>query len=262
MKKLNNPEARDKESSGSSRGFVSPILIGMSLVTLLGGFLRFKALTFQSLWADELLAAGAAARGYHGIIDSCSRLDFNPPFFHIFLWLWQKVFGISELSARTLPAIFGTLGIVALYFLGREIFSRRVGLWVSLILAVNQFHLLYSQEVRPYSLLFLLIVLSYLFFIRQTKNPGWKNSLLYVGTSILLIYTHYFGLLVVASQAIFLALTVPFPKWPNRARFLKFQLSSFLALGLLYLPWIPHMLFLLPTTSSWTPKPQPGFFLQ
>jgi mannosyltransferase len=262
MKKLNSPEAHDKESSVSSRRFVSPILISMSLVTLLGGLLRFKALTFQSLWADELLAAGAAARGFHGIIDSCSRLDFNPPIFHIFLWLWQKVFGISELSARTLPAIFGTLGIVALYFLGREIFSRRVGLWASLILAVNCFHLYYSQEVRPYALLVLLAMLSYLFYVRQVKNPGWKNSLLYVGTSTLLIYSHYFGLLVVASQAVLLCFTLPFPGWPKKGRFLKFQLPSFLALGLLYLPWIPHMLSLLPMTSSWTPKPQPGFFLQ
>jgi uncharacterized membrane protein len=86
MKKLNEPIARDMGNSASPRRFAAPLIIGLSLVTLLGGFLY------------------------------------------------------------------------------------------------------YSQEVRPYALLVLLTVLSYLFFIRQVKNPGWKNSLWYVGVSTLLVY--------------------------------------------------------------------------
>jgi hypothetical protein len=239
-----------------------PLIIGLSLVTLLGGFLRFKSLTFQSLWMDELLAMRAASQGFQGVIESCSRGDSNPPFFHIFLWLWQNLFGVGELSARALPATFGTLTIVALYFLGREIFSSRVGLWASLILAVNSFHLYYSQEVRPYALLVLLTVLSYLFFIRQIKDPGWKNSLWYIGVGTLLVYTHYYGLLVLASQAVFLCLTLPFSGWPKKGRFLKFQATSFLAVGLLFMPWMYHVFKALSLTSWWTPKPRPDFFQQ
>jgi hypothetical protein len=262
MKNSNEPGARDMGNFAFPRRFVSPLIIGLSLVTLLGGFLRFKALTFQSLWVDELLATSAASHGLRGIIESCSRGHSNPPLFHIFLWIWQKVFGINELSARALAATFGTLTIVALFFLGKEIFSSRVGLWASLVLAVNSFHLYYSQEVRPYALLVLLTLLSYFFFIRQVKNPGWKNSLWYVGVGTLLVYTHYYGLVVVASQMVFLCLTLPFPGWPNRGRFLKFQAPSFLAVGLLFLPWLHHVFKVFSLASWWTPKPRPDFFQQ
>jgi hypothetical protein len=253
-------ESNAAKGSGRPGGPVSPYFLGLLAAVAGGSFLRLKALTFQSLWYDELLAAWAASRGLARAVATYLQWDLNPPLFHVSLWLWQRVLGVSDLSARLLPAVFGVLGIVALYFLGREMFSRSVGLFASLILSVNLYHLRYSQEVRPYSLLFLLSVLSYLCFVRQVRRPSWRNSLWYVVATTLLIYTHYFGLLILASQAVFLAFSLPLDEWKDRSRILKFQLPSFLGVGVLYIPWIPRVVSLLPLDRLWTPKPSPDFF--
>jgi uncharacterized membrane protein len=66
--------------------------------------------------------------------------------------------------------LIGVLGLVAMYALGREVGGRKAGLAACFFTAINWFHILYSQEVRFYGLLFLFTVLSYLFFIRAYRQ--------------------------------------------------------------------------------------------
>ena len=66
-----------------------------------------------------------------------------------------KVFGYTTFVARLFSAILGILSIYGINILGKELINKKVGLISALILTINPFHLYFSQEARPYILLFL-----------------------------------------------------------------------------------------------------------
>jgi 4-amino-4-deoxy-L-arabinose transferase-like glycosyltransferase len=175
------------------------------------------------------------------------------------LLIWERMFGIGEFSGRALSSIFGIIGIIAIYFLGKELFSKEVGIFAAAILSVNSFHLYYSQEVRMYSLLFLLTVLSLLFFVKFVKRPSVKNSLWYGLFTVLLIYTHYFGLFIFASQIIFfIFVSIEHLK---ESKFVKKFILAISAIILSYIPWFPTLLRMGRLKDFWIPKPSSNFFV-
>ena len=61
----------------------------------------------------------------------------KPPLFY---WLQSAaiiLFGLNEWSLRLWPAVFGTIGCLAVYFAGSRLFDRRVGLISSAVLATS-----------------------------------------------------------------------------------------------------------------------------
>lgn len=95
--------------------------------------------------------------------------------------------------------------IPAVYALGNRFLSRKVGLAAAALLAVHCFHVQYSQELRCYSLLALLLVLSTHAFLAALETPGAKSLwILYAALSVLAVYTQVFAVFVVASQLLVL----------------------------------------------------------
>ena len=43
-----------------------------------------------------------------------------------------KIFGLNEFAVRLTSALFGTLTVLFTYFLAKELFHKRVGLWAAL----------------------------------------------------------------------------------------------------------------------------------
>jgi uncharacterized membrane protein len=74
------------------------------------------------------------------LIKSCAE-DIHPPLFRVVLWSWVKIGAYNEFYARLLPALIGTAGIGAIYFLGREIYNSFTGIIAALITAFNYFNL-------------------------------------------------------------------------------------------------------------------------
>ncbi len=237
----------------------NPILSFLTVFTLIGAFLRFKNLTFQSLWGDELVSVQTVLVGLKNIIARSKYIGDNPPVHNILLFLWTNIFGDNDFSFRALSALAGVGGLVAIYFLGKEIFSKNAGLYASAILSMTTFHIYYSQEARPYSLVCLLGILSYLFLVKQIKAPSIRHSILYILSTALLIYTHYFGLFLVVSQFIFLLFILPGLR--IKKSFMKFQIPSFGCLGILYIPWLPTLLRMTQKQEYWTAKPNTDFFI-
>ena len=96
-----------------------------------------------------------------------------------------------------------------IYRLGREIFSRRAGLLAAFLLAINLFHIQYSQQARSYSLVVLLVVISFLSFlesVRQRPRLAW--TICYVLCTTLALYAHFFAALAIVTQVI-CTLTLP-----------------------------------------------------
>ena len=51
-----------------------------------------------------------------GHIKHESEWDSNPPFYYYCLWIWEKIFGLSELGIRSFSVTFNSLTIVTLGF--------------------------------------------------------------------------------------------------------------------------------------------------
>ena len=61
----------------------------------------------------------------------------KPILFYSFVEASYKIFGVNEFAARFPSALFGTIGLLAMYFLGRLLFNNRVGLFSAVILATS-----------------------------------------------------------------------------------------------------------------------------
>lgn len=205
-------------------------------ITVFGTFLRFKSLAYESLWLDELVTVDVISGGIKKIFEACINAEWLP-FYPLILWIWTKFFGITDFSLRALSAFIRVIGIIAIYYLGKKIFSKQVGLVAALFLSAARFHIVYSREARSYSLVFLLVILSYLSLVKQIEKPSIRNSILYILSTTLCIYTHYFGLLILPAQLIFILFSHVDVK--KNLRFLIYQAASFLSVGLLYTLWVP-----------------------
>jgi 4-amino-4-deoxy-L-arabinose transferase-like glycosyltransferase len=153
------------------------------------------------------------------------------------------------------------LGVLSMFFLGKEMFSSKVGIYASLLTAVLPFHITYSQEVRPYSLLFLLCVLSYFFFIKFMKRKNLKWGLLYMVVTSCMLYTHYFGFLIVFAQFVHLSVVFLCDRSLDRWKFLRPYLPIVILLTLPYLPWIGRIRRLARVKKLWTGTPPFDFFI-
>jgi mannosyltransferase len=83
----------------------------------------------------------------------------------------------------------------------KRLYDQRVA-WISGLLAATSACLVqFSQEARSYSLLILLCVASYYFFIRLIQEDKLWYVAAYVVVSIAALYAHFFAALIICSQA-------------------------------------------------------------
>lgn len=177
------------------------ITISLVLTLIIAVILRFKGLTFQSYWADELWSAVTSNpdRSFWSMYDITVK-DVHPPLYQSILWILYHIFGFNEFTGRVLSAMIGTLSVFAIFLLGKEFFNKEIGLYAAIIASMNHFLIYYSQETRSYNLLFLLSIMSYVYLMKVLTNYSKRNFILYLLFTIALVYTHYFGFFLVATQ--------------------------------------------------------------
>lgn len=221
------------------------------LFCLLGLALRLIELDAKGLWFDELHSIIPTAPGNSASsVIEYAKSD-QPPLFFLALHGWFQIFPYNEFYGKLLCVLFGVLGIPAVYYLGEELGGRKVGLTGAAMTAPNIFHIYYSQELRFYSLLFLLACLSCLFFARIFRNPSRSNWFIFFILSVAILYTHYYGLVVVLAEAIlFLSLTI----WQRRGwLFFGKGLTCAVLTLLAFVPWLPNILHDSKVNSFWIP---------
>ncbi|MGZ4883597.1 MAG: glycosyltransferase family 39 protein, partial [Halobacteriota archaeon] len=159
------------------------------VIVLLGTFLRVYNLGAHSLGTDDTWSVWIAPQDISSIL-RYTAADVHPPLYYVVLHFWTAYLGTSELTLKLLSIIFGVAAIPVLYLVGRELFDTRAGLLAAFLLAVSSFNIRYAQEVRMYSLLVFLGVLSMYFFIRLTRHRTPVTLVGYVIATTLTLYTH------------------------------------------------------------------------
>src|SRR4051812_22766119 len=85
------------------RAFSTLLLLATILVVAF--LVRLPGLN-ESVWFDELWATHLKV-GNLATLLQVAKNDVHPPFYAVFMFFWDKVFGDSELSIRTPPMLFG-----------------------------------------------------------------------------------------------------------------------------------------------------------
>lgn len=220
---------------------------------------RLWNLTASCLWFDEIFSIHAAQHSWNELLGFVAQDLIHPPLFYIALKLWINIGGESVLWLRLFPVTAACAALVPLILLCREFklpaFETAM---VILLLAANGQLIKYAQEVRMYSLLFCLGVFSIWLFVRCMKRENASLLPLFL-INLLLVYTHYFGWLVIFTEVV-IAL------WMNKER-RKFLVFSGLW-GLSFLPWA-YAVFAaykqnagLEQNLNWADKPGPVKLLQ
>jgi mannosyltransferase len=238
---------REKITALNSTWFLLSFIVGV------GTILRIYHIDYQSLWYDELhsIIPTNPENTVSSIIEYCK--NDQPPFFFLYLHFVFKIFGYNEIVGRASCAAIGILSIPAIYFLGKECGNKKTGLMSALLASVNYFHLTYSQELRFYSMLFLLTILSYLFFLRACRNPRATNFVYYVISTLGLLYTHYYGLVIFVVQGLtFVALAIFYRK---KKEFITGGVISAVCVTIVFYPWMKIILNDMAVESFWIRKP-------
>lgn len=152
----------------------------------------------QSLWRDEAFSYFLAKKNFSSIILLTAK-DFNPPFYYLLLHFWIRVFGKSEISLRSLSLLFyGGCIYLTYLFISKILRIKPKKAFIYLLLIItNPALLYYAFEARMYIALTFFTLLSIYGFIK-------KKDKLYLISTILGLYTHYFMGLVVLTQIVYL----------------------------------------------------------
>lgn len=198
---------------------------------------RVWRLDASCLWFDEVFSVHAARHGWGALAEFVALDLIHPPLFYLLLkgWValvgseavwWVRLFGVLTAGAACVPVVL----------LCRELGLRaRVGQVAVGLMAVSGFLVQHAREVRMYGLLLLLASCSLWLFARYTravsggKREGKVTASLFV-VNLLLVYTHYYGWLLVGHELIFVLV------W-RRRKVLEFALMSG-ALVVCYSPWL------------------------
>lgn len=196
----------------------------------------------RGIWLDEAISIHQAHLSFHDMFENLQYGDRHPPLHHVVLWFTVKAFGDGEMAVRIPSIIAGTLAIPALYLLGRELYDRRTGLIAASFGAASPLLIWYSQEARMYAFVELFGLLALWTQLRAIRNPSMVNWAAYILATAALLWSHYFGvLLIVVQQVIWVGVLIHRRRTgePNRAMLLGFAYS----LAVLAIQLIPLLTF-------------------
>ena len=153
--------------------------------------LRLGNLGGQSLWYDEAFSL-LMARGDFGEIAGRTALDTMPPLYYWLLHVWGVGVAV-DFWPRLLSALVGTLCVVLMYPLARQLFDPKAALAGMLITAAAPFQVFYSQEVRMYTLLGVWCLLAGYGFLRGAHTGSRSGWVVFGLATALAMYTHPLG---------------------------------------------------------------------
>jgi mannosyltransferase len=234
------------------------------IIIVIALILRIYHLDYQSMWIDELWSYNAANPNntFFEIYEIVKADGPHPPLYYYLLKITFHLFGYSSVSLRLLSVIFGTIGVYGIYLLGKISYNEKLGFVAALLLAINPFHIEYSQEGRMYALLATATIFSFYFLIKFLKQQTTKHFIFYLIFSVMMIYTHLYGLFsLVAQYIIFFVFLIS----NNNTKKIPLLIKTITGGILLTLTYIPVFDFLIKNKDrkdNWIGAPEKDFLYQ
>lgn len=189
----------------------------------------------DGLWNDEyvswMIASIPIGKEFWAEVFSQCHM----PLYYFYLKFFM-LFGNSDMFLRLTSVIAGILCIPAMYFVGREFKSERVGVFCAGVASVSSFLIYFSQEVRFYGLLFLFSSLLLLFTLKLLKEQKSSNIIWFIVFNLLIIFTHTIGFVFVGLNLILVGYYLK--KFKNYKKNLLIILGTIVLFSLVGLPFL------------------------
>jgi uncharacterized membrane protein len=174
------------------------LLAVLGLTVAMTAMVLFRLGT-KSLWQDEAYTWSSVSRSFTDYLSLLRGYESQNVLYSLLMFAWVRV-GDSEALLRLPAAVFTVCSVPAMYYAGRALFDRRVGLLAALLFTVNVNALAFGQEARAYSLLILLGALSIGGFATEVRQPSRRSWWAWVVPSALLVFAHPYGIYVVVAE--------------------------------------------------------------
>ncbi len=165
------------------------------------GFIYSFHLGTDALGASEAYSAWAAAKpGVDAIVRTPVLHDPGKQvFYYVVLHYYTRIFGLSEISLRSLSVIFSLTTLVLVFVLGCEMFDDNTALAASALWAFNPLAVAFAHTARMYSMLIAvaLVQLWTLWRVRQRPSASGAVACGLIGAALL--YTHLGGILFIGT---------------------------------------------------------------
>jgi hypothetical protein len=171
----------------------------------LGMAARLWSLADQSVWYDEYITLAALDAGsLWETLKQELTLDWSMvPAYHVLQYAWAHAIARSDYGIRWLSILLSAASFPLLYAIARRVAGRWAAVVALLFLALSPFHLFHAQGIRNYALALTCALASVWCFVRALEDPArrhwWAGNVL---ANALLVWTHVFGVFLIAAQGI------------------------------------------------------------
>jgi 4-amino-4-deoxy-L-arabinose transferase-like glycosyltransferase len=173
------------------------------LILWVGFVLRTWNLGAASLWIDEVVTANRVHFSFADSLGSIIGAGNQVPFYYL---LMRSFPTYNEFLLRLPSAFAGMLSIALIMLIAADLYhDQTVTLLAGALLAFSPMHIWLSRMARAYALLIALsLLVSYLFIDMLETNPSRPKWIAFVLGSTATYLTHYFGLILLFTQLVFL----------------------------------------------------------
>jgi mannosyltransferase len=254
----------------------------LAVIVLVGIGIRSYRLTDRSIWFDEASSWRTVQFPFGRMLESVADND-HLPLHYILLKVWIAAFGDSLWAMRGLSVLLSGVAMVGVYLFSVEAFesvcgsrverggkspfppqtpekgtvpggfsrarARWIGLAAAMFVAVSLPQIRAAWEVRMYTLGTALVALSSwtLFRALNARGPSWKRWATHAVVTLLLAYTHPYGLFSIAAQVLFLAGYFVYRwRWDLgglwKDRQFRAAFATYFVVGLGWSAWLPVLL--------------------
>jgi mannosyltransferase len=250
------PGARADRASGD---LIAPpvdrvLLVLAAVATIAGVVLRFLPRT--GMWLDEALTANISGLPL-GEIGDALRVDGHPPLYYVLANLWMELGGDGDRWIRALPALISVASLPLAYLAGRRLASRagagplgvqRTSLIALSLMALLPYGIRYAGENRMYSLATTLVLAGYLLVddLLSGRAQGRRRLLVTIGAALVtaaLLWSHYWSMWLLAGLGLLTLWRAVKDRDPLQRTGARYLVGALVAGGLLFLPWVPTLLF-------------------
>ncbi|MAF13928.1 MAG: hypothetical protein CMI53_03475 [Parcubacteria group bacterium] len=194
------------------------------LIVILAGVLRFYDLDRADVINDEVIIGFRSI----GLIDFFSspyqttpwewfsdvptwaKISFHdhPPLIFLIQHLSFLIFGQTIFALR-LPFVLAGIGsVLLLYFIGKQLFNKQIGIIASLLLAVSSYHVWVSRTGLQESMVIFFSLLAFYFFIKVIDSHKYYQWGIVLGLTLLTKHTALILLPIFFSYLLFFKRTV------------------------------------------------------
>ncbi len=220
-----SPRPSPARAYAPSRGLLIAAALVLALVAL-GP--RLWGLSEMPFMEDECFHAELSDRPWGEILDHC-KVSPTYPGWYLPYKLWMLAAPPTDLGRKALSVLWGCLGVLAMFWLGREAAGTRAGLLAALLLALNGYHVNYSQIATPYAFIMFLGVVAGWSLLALLRRGSRIAAAVHALTVALAFHSHPTAVFLWGAEVAGVLLLA----WSGRREHLRlFALAQGLALAL------------------------------